>query len=167
MQQRSSRASLWNALSGSGNLSDRFLCGADASVALGDLVRGSALGGRGEELRDRSVLVATTDQLTAALALIELDGIARRLVLCPPDVPQEHLPFVIGRRQWMRSFPIGARWDRTFPTVGCLRHLQSTDRARPLGSAHIAQTEWILLTSGTTGAPKLVGAHLGESGGSD
>jgi hypothetical protein len=27
----------------------------------------------------------------AALAMIELDGIARRLVICPPDVPQDYL----------------------------------------------------------------------------
>src|SRR5881296_3902082 len=88
------RGSLWNAVSAAGHLSDRFLWGADASVSLGDLALGSSLGGRVEELRGRSVLVATGDQLTAALALVELDGIARRLVLCPPDVPSEHVPFV-------------------------------------------------------------------------
>src|SRR5260370_7516918 len=60
------------------------------------MVHGSALGGRGEELRGRSVIVATRDQLTAALALIELDGVARRLVLLPPDVAREHLPAVIS-----------------------------------------------------------------------
>src|SRR3989442_1861266 len=27
-------------------------------------------------------------------SLIELDAVARRLVLCPPDLPAEHLPFV-------------------------------------------------------------------------
>src|SRR2546428_3913091 len=90
------RGSLWNAMSASAHLSDRFLWGAHASVTLGDLARGSSLGGRVEELRGRSVLVATGDQLTAALALVELDGIARRLVLCPPDVPSEHVAFVIA-----------------------------------------------------------------------
>ena len=64
------------------------------SVPLRDLAWGSSLGGRLEELRGRSVLVATRDQLTAALALIELDGIARRLVLCPPDLPRELLPYL-------------------------------------------------------------------------
>ena len=48
------------------------------------------------ELRGRSVLVLTRDQLTTALALIELDGIARRLVLCPPDLRFEHVPYVIA-----------------------------------------------------------------------
>jgi len=86
--------SLWSSLSAAGHLSERALWGADASVTLGDLVRGSSLSGRLELLRGRSVLVATRDQLTAALALIELDAVARRLVLCPPDLPAEHLPFV-------------------------------------------------------------------------
>src|SRR5436190_12834834 len=90
------RTSLWSALNGAGPLSDRALWGAEASVSLGDLVDGSALEGRLEELRDRSVLVATRDQLTAALALIELDGVASRLVLCPPDLPAEHLPYVVA-----------------------------------------------------------------------
>src|SRR5207244_4995319 len=83
--------SLWDRLSDAGHLLERTLCAVDASVTLGDLALGSSLGDALEALRDGSVLVATTDQLTAALALIELDGIARRLVLCPPDLPMEHV----------------------------------------------------------------------------
>ena len=41
------------------------------------------------------MLIATTDQLTAAAALIELDGMARRIVLCPPDLPLEYLPAIV------------------------------------------------------------------------
>src|ERR1700736_3397390 len=74
----------------------RDLHGRSISVALGDLVRGTSLGGRLPELAGRSVLVATGDQLTAALTLIELDGVARRVILCPPDVPPEHLASVIA-----------------------------------------------------------------------
>src|SRR5947208_12103532 len=87
--------SLWGAVRAAGALAERTLWGAEASVRLGELVGGSSLGGRLEELRGRSVLVATQDQLTAALALIELDGVARRLVLCPPDLPSEHLSHVV------------------------------------------------------------------------
>src|SRR5213596_627015 len=86
---------LWPAVSAAGRLADRALWGAGASVTLGELVRGSSLGGRLEELRGRSVLIATSDQLTAALALIELDGVARRLVLGPPDLPSEHLSHIV------------------------------------------------------------------------
>src|SRR5271170_6030025 len=83
-------------LSAARYLSDRSLRGVDGSVNLADLVWGSSLGGRLEELRGRSVLVATKAQLTAALALIELHGIARRLVLCPPDLSPAHFPTVLS-----------------------------------------------------------------------
>ena len=74
----------------------RHLHGRDTSVALNDLARGTSLGARLPDLAGRSVLIATGDQLTAALALIELDGVARRLILCPPDLPREHLSRVIA-----------------------------------------------------------------------
>ena len=90
MPQNSWRA-LWDSLSATGQRRDRFLWGADASVTLGDLARGSSLGGQLEELRGRSVLVVTKDQLTTALALIELDGVARRLTILPPDTVLDHL----------------------------------------------------------------------------
>jgi len=32
--------------------------------------------------------------MPAALALLELDGIAARITLCPPDVPDEHVEAV-------------------------------------------------------------------------
>ena len=49
------------------------------------------------DLSGAHVLLRTSDQLFAALALIELDGVAARIVLCPPDVKAEHLPSVIER----------------------------------------------------------------------
>src|SRR5215469_9143908 len=75
---------------------ERHLHGRETSVALADLARGTSLGGRLPDLAGRSVLIKTADQLTAALALIELDGVARRLVLCPPDVADAHLPRAIA-----------------------------------------------------------------------
>src|SRR5438093_5866226 len=72
----------------------RHLWAAEASVLLSDLAVGSTLGGDLAGLAGRSVLILTRDQLTAALALIELDGIARRLILCPPDLSAKHLPSV-------------------------------------------------------------------------
>src|SRR5271169_4389721 len=95
IMQRISRTSLWNSLSELRDLSDCEICGADTIVDLARIACGPALGGHAEELRGKSVLIATKDQLTAALALIELDGLARRIVLCPTDFPREHLPFII------------------------------------------------------------------------
>src|SRR5450631_3649128 len=50
MQLGSAPTSLWNALTGIEDLTNSALCGAYSSVALHDLVHGSALDGRGEEL---------------------------------------------------------------------------------------------------------------------
>src|SRR4051812_3183717 len=46
-------------------------------------------------IRDRVVVIRTDDQLTAAIAMVECDGIARRLLLCPPDIRRDHLAAVI------------------------------------------------------------------------
>src|ERR1700730_11894511 len=78
------------------NDSNRFLFGANGRVALGDLAHGSSFGERLARLAGRSVLVATSEQLTTALALIELDGTARRITLCPGDLKSEHLASVVA-----------------------------------------------------------------------
>jgi len=148
--------SLWSSLSAAGHLSERTLWGADASVTLGDLVGGSSLSGRLEALRGRSVLVATRDQLTAALALIELDAVARRLVLCPPDLPAEHLPFVAAAATVDALVSDRATPDAGPPGVGTV--MTCTPRIASAAPERTGryQTEWVLLTSGTTGRPKMV-----------
>jgi acyl-coenzyme A synthetase/AMP-(fatty) acid ligase len=100
--------------------------------------------------------VATTGQLAAALALIELDGVARRLVLCPSDLPLAHLPFVIGTAAIDAIVSDRSTLGPDIPAVGsvvtCSPKIVPANDGR--GVSH--QTEWILLTSGTTGLPKLV-----------
>ena len=149
--QKTKWTSLWNALSAAGDLSGRFVFGAEASLALSDLVAGSALYGRGDELCGRSVLIATTNQLTTASTLIELDGIARRMILCPPDLPLEHLPYVIESANVDAIISdrtiLGLDIPRPLCFCPCSRKIvpENCDRS----TQH--QTEWILLTSGTTG----------------
>jgi len=149
-------ASLWSRLSAAGRLAERTLWGADARVVLEALVAGSSLGGRLEDLRGRSVLVATTEQLTAALALIELEGVARRLVLAPPDLAPAHVAGV------MAAAAVDAVVsDRAAPEAGApAAPIFVTCRPRVEAGAGARSgrypTEWILLTSGTTGRPKLV-----------
>jgi acyl-coenzyme A synthetase/AMP-(fatty) acid ligase len=153
--QQGNQTSLWNALTSTGGLTNCSLCGADARVALGDLFHGSALDGRSEELRGRSVLIATTDQLTAALALIELDGVARRVVLCPSDLPLQYLPFVMNAAE---VDAIVTDRDTLGPDIPAVRSFVRCDAKVVPGEPdrHVShQTEWILLTSGTTGLPKL------------
>ena len=146
--------SLRDALNNAPELPPRFLRGVSATVRVGDLVSGTSLGGRLGELAGRSVLVATRDQLAAALALIELDGVARRLVVVTPDLPAEHLPIVsakahadaiVSDREGEDGLPISLRVFSTGTVV-------ATNGTPPANR----KTEWVLLTSGTTGAPKLV-----------
>jgi acyl-CoA synthetase (AMP-forming)/AMP-acid ligase II len=147
--------SLWDWLTTAVDRSDRFLWGADRSAALLELRRGSSLGGRLSDLRGRSVLLAAKEQLAAALALIELDGIARRIVLCPPDLPDEHVPSVVKTAQCDATVS-----DRTTTRLGCSQVACFVTCAPVIWPAEPLrrggrQTEWILLTSGTTGLPKL------------
>ena len=88
--------SLSDTINECGDPSGCFVEGAERRLTLSQLVWGSSIDGRGEQLRGRSVVVLVADQLTAASVMLELDGIARRMVLCPPDLPLEYLPSVIA-----------------------------------------------------------------------
>src|SRR5262245_8095581 len=82
--QQSRSKSIRDRLGDAQDCAGRFLHGDKASVSLGDLLTGDSLWGGREKLAGRSVLVLTgDDQLTAALAIIQLDGIASRLILAP------------------------------------------------------------------------------------
>ncbi len=153
---QSQSKSLRDSLAAASDSSGAILWAAAASVSVSDLVRGSSLGGGLAQLHGRSVLIATQDQLTTALALIELDGVARRLTICPPDLPAAQLSHVIATTQ-----ADAVVFDRKGPTIGaCDLPLQVTcsptitPAEAPLSGR--LRTEWIMLTSGTTGMPKMV-----------
>jgi len=155
---KNSRASLSTALSAVGDLSARSVYGAEATITWSDLLAGTALEGRGDELRGRSVLIATTSQFTTVAALMELDGFASRIVLCPPDFPLGHLAYVIDAAAVdavvSDRIKLGVPMPRVRYFMPCSEKIAPAnyDRGAPI------QTEWVLLTSGTTGQPKLV-AH--------
>jgi len=133
----------------------RFFFDRGASVRFTDLVGGTSLGGRLGDLAGRSVLLAMASQLTAALALIELDGCVRRLVVLPPDADRSRIDAVVAAAEIDavvvddRS-PSVAAFDRAV-RVACTPSIVAVR-----GSRHDrCRTEWVLMTSGTTGAPKL------------
>ena len=76
-----------------GDLDRRFIHASTKSFSLADILGGTSLGEG--ECHGRSVLLATAEQLSAALALIELDGVARRIVICPPDITADQIDAVI------------------------------------------------------------------------
>jgi acyl-coenzyme A synthetase/AMP-(fatty) acid ligase len=157
MQHReNSLPSLWNVLEDAESLQNRFLWSAGAKVSLQELVGGSALGGRSQDLRGASVLVATGNQLTAALALLELDGLARRLILCPPDLQPEHLSSVLETAEVDAIVSDGENPGLDAHGIEVLVDCSSRIAPGRVDHRPSHQTEWILLTSGTTGRPKLV-----------
>jgi acyl-CoA synthetase (AMP-forming)/AMP-acid ligase II len=134
---------------------DRFFFDRAGQVRIADLAHGTSLGAGRAGLAGRSVLIATSSQLTSALALIELDGIARRITILPPDVDRAHLGALIAdaeidavviddaAQRASYNLPLGVVGA---PNVAPLAH----------GETAAFRTEWVLLTSGTTGVPKMV-----------
>jgi acyl-coenzyme A synthetase/AMP-(fatty) acid ligase len=155
---------LWDSIAPSGAAISAEFHGRGASVALAELAAGSTFGTELETLRGRSVLIAVREQLAAALALIELDGLARRMVLCTPDLTPEQLAAVAATAEAdaiiLDSPPVSPPPAHLQPYVVAPRPLPAD-----IGRSSGAPTEWILLTSGTTGTPKLVQHTLQSLGG--
>jgi acyl-CoA synthetase (AMP-forming)/AMP-acid ligase II len=123
-------------------------------VSLTALAGETCLGDRLGELSGRSVLLAVADQLIAGLAMLEIDGVARRMLLCPPDLNADHIQSLMadaGIDAVVTDHP--ARWTDSGIELVVTAGL-------PVGAAVKAQTErateWLMLTSGTSGVPKIV-----------
>ncbi len=90
--------------------------------------------------------------------MTEIDGVARRMLLCPPDLNAGHLQTLIedaGIDAVVTDQP--ARWaDAAIDLV--------VTAGAPAPAAAKAQTErateWLMLTSGTSGVPKIVSHTL-------
>jgi acyl-coenzyme A synthetase/AMP-(fatty) acid ligase len=142
-------------LRASPRLGARRLWGVSRELALADVAAGTALGAARDALRGRAVLLRTASTLGAAAALVELDGLARRIVICPPDLLDEDLPGVCAT-----AGIEAVVCDTPTPGVEALGL-----PGAPLGAAFAphagldaddAPTEWVMFTSGTSGAPKMV-----------
>ena len=151
--------SLWDHIARGGAAITGEFHGPGTSVAVADLAAGSTLGGKLESLRGRSVLLATREQLPTAVALVELDGVARRIVLCTPDLTPKLLTHIAAIAE-ADAIVLDAP-PMIEPTV---TPYSVTPQPVPATSARRGgdATEWVLLTSGTTGVPKLV-VHTLES----
>ena len=140
------------------DLKGRTLSDARQVVSLTNIVDETCFVGRPRQLSGRSVLLAVTDQLISALAMTEIDGVARRMLLCPPDLNADHVKTLIEDAEIdaiVTDEP--ARWtDADVYLVvaarGPVRAVARTKTERP--------TEWLMLTSGTSGVPKIVNHSL-------
>ncbi len=147
--------SLWEVICAEGPPAGS-LSAARGTLALRDLAGASTLGAGLESLRGRSVLIAVRDQLSAALALLELDGVARRMVLCTPDLAGEHYAGIIARAGADAAVADADTPAAALSGIATLVTVCASLQPAAAPRRRSERTEWVLLTSGTTGAPKLV-----------
>jgi acyl-coenzyme A synthetase/AMP-(fatty) acid ligase len=139
-------------------LKGRTISDARQVVSLTDILGETCLADRLGELSRRSVLLAVSDQLIAALAMTEIDGVARRMMLCPPELNADHIETLIddaGIDAVVTDEP--ARWANA--GVYLVLGAHSPERSAVKAKTERA-TEWLMLTSGTSGVPKIVGHSL-------
>src|SRR5690242_11399254 len=139
-------------------LKERTISDAGHIVSLTDILSNTCLDGRVNELSGRSVLLHVTGQLISGLVMIEIDGIARRMLLCPTDLNPDHLGALIedaGIDAVITDRP--EQWADKDIALVMSAGLPLT--AVPPSKTERA-TEWLMLTSGTSGIPKIVGHTL-------
>jgi acyl-coenzyme A synthetase/AMP-(fatty) acid ligase len=135
---------------------DRGVGMAGASLAFDDLAEATSLERDFAALEGRSVVLMAGDPLTTVAALIELDGWARRIVLCPPDFEAKHLAAVV-RDAAADAIVYGANAPAPQGVdVAILASCALPLQRRRIPAVRRHATEWVLLTSGTTGDPKMV-----------
>ena len=140
------------------DLKGRTLSDARHSVSLTDIAGQTCLGGRLAELSGRSVLLSVAGQFLAGLAMLEIDGIARRMLLCPPDLNADHLQAIVEDAEI--EAVVTDQPDR-FAASGIALVMTARENLQPVARAQTERaTEWLMLTSGTLGLPKIVGHTL-------
>src|SRR3569832_28339 len=139
-------------------LGGRTLSDARHSASLTDIADRTCLKDRLAELSGRSVLLAVTSQNLAALVMLEIDGIARRMLLCPPDLNPEYLKAIAEDAEI--DAVVTDQPDR-FVSLGIALVVAAGEELQAAPRAQTERaTEWLMLTSGTLGLPKIVGHTL-------
>ncbi len=135
-------------------LKGRTLSDARQLVSLTHILEHTCLVGRFGELSGRSVLLAVSDQLISGLVMIEIDGVARRMLLCPPDLNADHVKTLIEDAEIdaiVTDEP--ARWAEAEVYLVAAARPPARAAKRPKTER---ATEWLMFTSGTSGVPKIV-----------
>jgi acyl-coenzyme A synthetase/AMP-(fatty) acid ligase len=157
---------LWHLTNAGGSDSGRFVADSAGRSTLGDLLSRGTIASPLARFRGKSLLVWCKRQRTVVETLLQLDGIAARLVLCPADFALEHLAPIIAEAEIdaivtdSTALAEQARDARPIVFVeGEARYVldPAEDRSRT--------TEWVLFTSGTSGRPKLVAHTLSSLSG--
>jgi acyl-coenzyme A synthetase/AMP-(fatty) acid ligase len=144
--------SLWDLTAASGLSPRRFVADADGRV----LLDGRATAATPEPFRGLTVLISSLRQLPAVHALLHLDGVARRILLCPPDLAPEHIPAVIDEAGVDAIVSDGTGPAAHPPSGIPVIPIAPDWPGAAAGRDPTRVTEWLLFTSGTTGRPKIV-----------
>lgn len=134
----------------------RAFATSDMALRLDEFSSTTRLGDNLLRLAGRSVILLTDNALAAGAALIELDGLARRIVLCPPDFDRAHLRSVARDSEADAIVFSGAQRPPDDAGVELLAQHGAAATARSAQESRKFATEWVLMTSGTTGVPKMV-----------
>ena len=122
-----------------------------------DLLRFSRCSPIGRDGHGHDVALRFHDPARLALALLALDGVARRIFLVSADLQESDAKKLIGDFE-----PTLTISDD--PTLDLPNHSHRLWDAKlpdaEHGIEHDHQTDWTLATSGTTGMPKLIGHSL-------
>ncbi len=154
MKMSERKTSLFEQSSLARSLGGRFLATSDVSIATSALGQNTVFVDGVETIRNKSVLIHLQSQLSVALALIELDGLARQIFLCPPDISISTLKEAAFEAQC--DIVLTDTWAEA-ARLGIPRKLCSKSPLVPrCHSVRDIKTEWVLFTSGTTGRPKQV-----------
>lgn len=163
--QPPSRRSLWSLLSPAESVSKRVIGDDRTTLRVCDLHGRTSLGGKLTELRGLSVMIATVRQLPTVLALIELDGVARRVVLCTPDLSMQQIPAILAGAEIDAVVTDDARFGTELPHRTSIVTSQDRLDAISAPTDRDTDTEWVLFTSGTLGQPKMVRHNLASLAG--
>lgn len=138
---------------------DRFVSAPGRRIAFSEF-DGRTVLDRPEVVAGRRVLVWTRSQLAAALSMVELDGRAALMLLAPPDIAEAHLQTLMGDAGI--DLVVTDRPEGERGVLGAVEIAGCRDEPREITAEAEPEraTEWVLATSGTTGAPKLVAHSL-------
>ncbi len=126
----------------------------DHVLDLGGLARGSALGPGLGALDGRSVVLHVDDMASVAAALIDLDGLARRIVLCPPGWGRTEVES--AARDAEADALVFDEGVSPSTELAIMAPCRLPVRPSEIQPTRELETEWVLATSGTSGPPKLV-----------
>jgi hypothetical protein len=139
-------------------LKGRTISDARLMVSLTNILEQSSIVGRFEELSGRSVLLAVSDQLIAAIAMTEIDGIAQRMLLCPPDLDVDHVQALIENGEIdaiVTDEPPKWAQMEVYLVMAARAPVRAPKKARAERT-----TEWLMLSTNSSGAPRIVSHTL-------